>query len=142
MYYFAYGSNMVSSQMAIRCPNASVVGVGCLHGYAFQINSRGVATVIPDITKQVYGLLWDIPPQEMLTLDRYEGVKVGLYQRTTVTVELSSEHQVEVLTYIATDHAIGSPRPYYMESIVAAAKQYRLPPAYIQELTTWLLTDG
>ena len=141
MYYLAYGSNMVSSQMAIRCPSASIVGVGCLHRYAFQINSRGVATVIPDVTKQVYGLLWDIPPQEMRTLDRYEGVKVGLYQRATVTIELSSEQQVEALTYIATDQAVGSPRPSYMESIVAAAKQYRLPPAYIRELTTWLLTD-
>lgn len=57
MYYFAYGSNIVASQMASRCPHASVVGVACLQGYTFRINSRGVATVIPDETHQVYGIV-------------------------------------------------------------------------------------
>ena len=142
MYYFAYGSNMVTSQMATRCPNAYVVGVACLQGYRFRINSCRVGTVIPDQTCHVYGLLWDITPEDLLALDRYEDVKAGLYEKTTVVVELWSDRQVEALIYLATDQSIGLPRPRYMKDVVAAAKQWKLPQAYIQELALWLSTDG
>lgn len=133
---------MIPNQMAVRCPNASVAGVACLQGYTFRINSRGVATVIPDETKRVYGLLWDITPQDVLALDHYEGVRAGLYEKATVAVELPSDHQVEALIYLAADQSIGLPRPQYMEDIVVAAKQYELPQAYIRELAIWLSTDG
>ena len=141
MYYFAYGSNMVASQMATRCPNASVIGVACLKGHRFRINSRRVGTVIPDQTHQVYGLLWDITPWDLLALDRYEDVKAGLYEKANVVVELS-DRQVEALIYLATDQSVGLPRPRYMKDVVAAAKQWELPQTYIQELALWLSTDG
>jgi gamma-glutamylcyclotransferase (GGCT)/AIG2-like uncharacterized protein YtfP len=141
MNYFAYGSNMVASQMAARCPNASVIGVACLKGYRFRINSRRVGTVIPDQTHQVYGLLWDITPEDLLALDRYEDVKAGLYEQANVVVELS-DRQVEALIYLATDNSIGLPRPRYINDVLAAAKQWELPQIYIRELTTWLSTDG
>ncbi|HEX9661196.1 MAG TPA: gamma-glutamylcyclotransferase family protein [Candidatus Binatia bacterium] len=142
MYYFAYGSNMVASQMAARCPNASVIGVACLKGYRFRINSRRVGTVIPDQPHQVYGLLWNITPQNLRALDRYEDVKAGLYEKATFVVNLLSDRQVEALIYLATDQAIGLPRPRYMKDVLAAAKQWQLPQAYIQELALWLATDG
>jgi gamma-glutamylcyclotransferase (GGCT)/AIG2-like uncharacterized protein YtfP len=142
MYYFAYGSNMVASQMATRCPNASILGLACLQGYRFRINSRRVGTVIPDQTHQVYGLLWDISPQDLLALDRYEDVKAGLYEKTNVVVEPLSGRQVEALIYLATDQSIGLPRPRYMKDVVAAAKQWKLPQAYIQELALWLSRAG
>jgi gamma-glutamylcyclotransferase (GGCT)/AIG2-like uncharacterized protein YtfP len=141
MYYFAYGSNMVASQMASRCPNASVVGVACLKGYSFRINSRRVGTVIPDQTRQVYGLLWDITPEDLLALDHYEEVKAGLYEKVDVFVELPSIRSVAALIYLATDQSTGFPRARYMKDIIAAAKQWELPQAYIQELAIWLSTD-
>jgi len=132
---------MVANQMAARCPDASVIGVACLKGYRFRINSRRVGTVIPDQTHQVYGLLWDITPKDLLALDRYEDVKAGLYEKANVVVELS-DRQVEALIYFATDQSVGLPRPRYMKDVVAAAKQWELPQTYIRELTTWLSTDG
>jgi hypothetical protein len=138
MYYFAYGSNMDTCQMATRCPQASVVGVACLPGYTFRINTRGVATVIPEVTKQVYGLLWDISFQDVCRLDRYEGVKEGLYTKDNVIVALLCAQHEEALIYLAADQSIGVPRPHYMEKIVVAAYHYGLPPAYLQELATWL----
>ena len=141
MYYFAYGSNMVAGQMAIRCPNASVVSVACLRGYKFRINSRQVGTVVPDQNHQVYGLLWNITPQDLLALDRYEEVKAGLYETANVIVELLSNRQVEALIYLATDPSIGAPGARYIKDVIAAAKQWDLPQAYIHELATWLSTD-
>ena len=142
MYYFAYGSNMVANQMAARCPDASVIGVACLKGYRFRINSRRVGTVIPDQTHQVYGLLWDITPKDLLALDRYEDVKAGLYEKANVVVEPLSGRQVAALIYLATDQSIGLPRPRYINGVLAAAKQWELPQTYIRELATWLSTDG
>lgn len=142
MYYFAYGSNMVASQMAARCPKASVVGVACLHGYKFRINSRRVGTVIPDPTHRVYGLLWDITAEDLMALDVYEEVKGGLYHKANVFVELLPNHQVRALIYFATDRSVGIPRPRYLHNVIAAAKRWELPQTYIQELAIWLSTDG
>jgi hypothetical protein len=142
MHYFAYGSNMVASQMAARCPNASIVDVACLQGYSFRINARQVGTVIPDQTRHVYGLVWDITPEDLLGLDRYEEVKSGLYEKAIVVVELRSDRRVEALIYLAADQSIGLPRPRYIKDIVAAAKQWELPQDYVQQLANWLSIDG
>jgi hypothetical protein len=142
MYYFAYGSNMVASQMAARCPKASVIGVACLQGYRFRINSRRVGTVVPDQAHQVYGLLWDITAEDLMALDVYEEIKGGLYEKANVLVELLPNHKAQALIYFATDQSIGVARARYMNDVVAAAKQWNLPQAYIQELAKWLSTDG
>lgn len=44
-YYIAYGSNMSTSQMALRCPDAKLVGTGWLNGYrlAFHLHAHGGA---------------------------------------------------------------------------------------------------
>ena len=83
-------------------------------------------------------MIWDISPQDLLALDRYEDVKAGLYEKANVVVEPLSGRQVEALIYLATDQSIGLPRPRYMKDVVAAAKQWKLPQAYIQELALWL----
>jgi gamma-glutamylcyclotransferase (GGCT)/AIG2-like uncharacterized protein YtfP len=142
MYYFAYGSNMVASQMATRCPKASVIGVACLQGYKFLINARRVGTVVPDRNHQVYGLLWDITPQDLLALDRYEDVEGKLYEPTQVFVDLLSNRQVKALIYLATDHSIGVPRPQYIKDVLTAAGHWQLPQAYVEELALWLSTVG
>jgi gamma-glutamylcyclotransferase (GGCT)/AIG2-like uncharacterized protein YtfP len=142
MYYFAYGSNMVASQMATRCPKASVIGVACLQGYKFLINARRVGTVVPDPIHQVYGLLWEINPEDLRALDLYEEVQSGLYEKATVVVEFLSDRRVEALIYLATDQSSGWPRPQYMKDVVAAAKKWKLPPIYVEELAQWLSTGG
>lgn len=44
--YFAYGSNLSSAQMLRRCPGATPVGLGYLHGWEWLINERGFANVV------------------------------------------------------------------------------------------------
>lgn len=45
--YFGYGSNLSSTQMCARCPDSQAVGLAYLPGYAFIINERGYANVVP-----------------------------------------------------------------------------------------------
>ena len=76
--YFAYGSNMDPEQMSTRCPDSDFCGVAWLSSYRFRINSRGVATVVPEEGAVVHGALWMISTRDEGRLDKYEGVAQGL----------------------------------------------------------------
>lgn len=103
LLYFAFGSNLSSTQMRSRCPGAEAVGLAFLPGYDFIINERGFANVVcstatsttattggsststttatataaPGAARQggVYGVLYRLSsPAEKHRLDRHEGV--------------------------------------------------------------------
>ena len=59
--YIAYGSNLNRAQMALRCPDAKVVGTGEIKDYEllFRGNRNGaVATVEPKKGESVPVLIW------------------------------------------------------------------------------------
>ncbi|MGV8122381.1 MAG: gamma-glutamylcyclotransferase family protein [Candidatus Xenobiia bacterium LiM19] len=58
--YFAYGSNMYTEQMTERCPGQSFEGNAVLAGKRFIINSNGVATIVPENSSRVWGIVWMI----------------------------------------------------------------------------------
>ncbi|KAK2056236.1 hypothetical protein LY76DRAFT_162057 [Colletotrichum caudatum] len=95
--YFAYGSNLSPTQMALRCPSSVPVGLAHLAGYTFIINSRGYANVVrstapgddapapPTDTAGpggygVYGVLYTLTPADEAALDMCEGVPYA-YQK-------------------------------------------------------------
>ena len=130
MKYFAYGSNMDVQQMAVRCPDAVVVGTACLPGHRFLINTHGVATVVPSQGESIHGVLWEISKADEASLDRYEGVAAGFYRKVITRVWLDDGNAADALIYIATDETPGAPRAGYMERVVAAAKSHRLSAKY------------
>ncbi|KZL85316.1 aig2 family protein [Colletotrichum incanum] len=114
--YFAYGSNLSPTQMALRCPSSIPVGLVHLPGYTFIINSRGYANVVrnappsvapssgqsvsvaehntpPPLTDPtnpgVYGILYTLPPTDEAILDRCEGVPHA-YQKEELPVTVVS----------------------------------------------------
>lgn len=138
IYYFAYGSNMDISQMQERCVGSTLAGQAKLHGYRFLINTRGVATVVQENARIVYGMLWRITSQDETSLDDYEGVAWGIYEKSHIDVETPSGNIISALIYIARDNKEGRPRKGYMEKIADAAKFHSLPEEYIKELSLWL----
>ena len=134
MNYFAYGSNMDVGQMASRCPGAVLVGRASLAEHEFRINTHGVATVIPAKGNEMHGVLWEIASAHEASLDRYEGVASGFYRKAIVRVRLAEDSEVEALCYIAGDSRSGHARPDYMERVLAAAEDNRLPIEYVVEL--------
>ncbi|MEK6689927.1 MAG: gamma-glutamylcyclotransferase family protein [Nitrospinota bacterium] len=137
-YYFAYGSNMDNRQIRERCPDAVSVSMATLRGYRFIINTHGVATVVPDTSGVVYGILWNISKRDEESLDVYEGVRWGTYRKDYVDIEAQDGKLSSVLIYIAGDSDIGSPWDGYMERIISAAEKQGLPEKYIEELRSWL----
>ncbi|CRL22564.1 AIG2-like [Penicillium camemberti] len=97
-YYFAFGSNMSLTQMAERCPGSTFIGKATLRGYKWQINQRHVANIVK-VTKDVSsgpadqgdvveGLVFSITDKDRRTLDRKEGIKLGVYERVVLNVLL------------------------------------------------------
>jgi gamma-glutamylcyclotransferase (GGCT)/AIG2-like uncharacterized protein YtfP len=140
-YYFAYGSDMDEGQMALRCPNAKLVGRASLADHSFLINERGVASVTAAPNRAVHGLLWTISSTDEKALDRYEGVALGHYRKEVLPIQQMSGGAVDALVYVASSNNPGIPRAGYMERINHNATEHGLPDDYIEELQSWLQTS-
>ena len=83
MLYFAYGSNMDWAQMKERCPWAKFVCRAKLpsHRLAFTLRSCsrrcGVADILRDETKDVWGVVYELPENELKNLDKDENFNPG-----------------------------------------------------------------
>ena len=73
--YFAYGSNMDKIQMDLRTPGAVPLAISKKLNYRTILNTRGVATIIPEQGSISYGILWKVSDENVKKLDHYEGVK-------------------------------------------------------------------
>ncbi len=123
--YLAYGSNLNKEQMAIRCPNAEILGTATLEGYELLFRGgreSAVATIEPKEGSSVPVLLWSITPRCELALDRYEGFPF-LYRKENVTVELNGD-PLEAMVYIMNEgKPIGKPSVYYYSIIREGYKE-------------------
>ncbi|MDO9177183.1 MAG: gamma-glutamylcyclotransferase family protein [Agitococcus sp.] len=79
-HYFAYGANIDIDKMFDRCPHAKFIEVGEIKGYRFIINTRGVASIVPDSTSSVSGIIWTITDEDEAFLDHFEEVKGEWYR--------------------------------------------------------------
>lgn len=131
--YFAYGSNINLTQMAFRCPAATVVGPVTLDNYELLFRGNaggsGVATIAPQKGSTVYGLLWKITPGCEQSLDRYEGYP-HLYEKQDITVRDRGGQEYTVMAYVMTkewsrDPAL--PSDFYYQGIREGFRQNGLP---------------
>ena len=149
MLYFAYGSNMHSAQMKGRCPSAKFVCRAKLpaHRLAFTLKSArrdcGVADVLPDQAKEVWGVVYELPDNELKNLDKKEGYKPGKpndqneYIREDHYVWREGDAKQVLLVALYRGHPqLDPPLPSddYKELIVGGAKHWNLPAEYIREL--------
>jgi len=131
--YFAYGSNLDPEQMDWRCPDAIALGAARLEDWAWRIGGRGYATVSPSPGHHVWGAIWNVSDSDLASLDRYEGVAGGLYRREITTVTARTQ-PIDVHLYIENYDDHGMPRPDYLERIIAGARWFDLPQAWIDDL--------
>lgn len=135
--YFAYGSNMDRAAMAQRCPASKVIGVARLMRHRFFITTDGYASVMRDPRRTTWGLLWDLALADIRPLDRYEDLASGLYTKIDQPV-VSEQGARRAIVYIGRAVRPGTPKPGYMEGVVAAAREAGLPEDYLHGLENWL----
>lgn len=141
---FAYGSNMDFTQMHDRCPSATFVCKASLVQYRlaftrWSVNRQcGVSDVVPATNSVVWGVIYNVPDNEMPDLDREEGVNSNSYVRRSGTVykdgDENSPLDVEIYFAIPQDNPPYLPNQKYKNHIVNGARNWELPAEYIAEL--------
>lgn len=133
--YAAYGSNLNLRQMAVRCPDAAVVGTAELadHELVFRGSAGfGVATVEPREGCSVPILLWEISAQDEKNLDRYEGWPL-FYGKKTLGFEADGQ-TVPAMVYImrpGRDAAL--PSDAYYDTILEGYEDNGLDPSVLEQ---------
>lgn len=138
---FAYGSNMDPAAMAQRCPASKPLGAARLMRHRFFIMAPGYASVARDPGRAVHGVLWDLALRDVAALDAYEEIARGLYRKAVQPV-LTAGGAKCALLYLGAETRPGSPLPGYMEGVLAAAKHWKLPAAYVRELAALTPAGG
>ena len=128
MKYFAYGMNTNLDQMASRCPGAASLGPAWLDNYEFVFRTH--ADIVKSPGSICYGVLWDIDPAHLQSLDALEGYPY-YYTRFRVRVNLG-DHSVYALTYQMNDQSyIQEPGAGYLEMVTEGYQQNGVPTAQI-----------
>ena len=140
MKYFAYGSNMSWQELRSWCPSAEFVTVARLpdHRLDFTRYSQrrrgGVADVVPSNGDEVWGVVYDIPSDELPALDRKEGVP-NAYQRQDVSVIVQAGERAKALTYTVVQKVpTERPSQAYVDLILKGARERGLPAEYVRKL--------
>ena len=122
------------SQMAQRCPTATVVEVAQLrdHRLVFRGPSRkrggGVASVDPAPGALVRGLVWRVSALDLAALDRFEGAPEW-YVRAQVEVHARSGQRFGATTYRlpAAVAELMQPTPAYLAQVKRARQRLGFP---------------
>ena len=126
--YIAYGSNINLEQMAYRCPNSKIVSKEMLKGY--ELEFRGVATIVPNDKSEVPILIWEIDGRDEHSLDRYEGFP-NLYRKELFEIEVDGEKK-ECMAYLMNKGQISPPTSYYYNVINQGYEANDMDTSYLR----------
>lgn len=126
--YIAYGSNINLEQMAHRCPNSKIVSKEMLKGY--ELEFRGVATIVPNDKSEVPILIWEIDGRDEHSLDRYEGFP-NLYRKELFEIEVDGEKK-ECMAYLMNKGQISTPTSYYYNVINQGYEANGMDTSYLR----------
>lgn len=126
--YIAYGSNINLEQMAYRCPHSKVVGTSEIKDY--ELEFRGVATIVPKENATVPVLIWELDERDLLVLNRFEGWP-RLYRQETMSFELNGR-EVEGMVYLMNYGELSPPSQQYYNTILQGYRENGLDEKYLQ----------
>lgn len=130
-YYVAYGSNMNTEQMSVRCPNSTEVGTGEIIDYELQFNNY--ADIKPKSNALTPCVVWDISSDDWKTLDRYEGYPT-LYTKEEVDIILNGERTTAIAYVMQRQYASPClPHKAYLEGIAEGYVQHDIDTAPLTE---------
>lgn len=156
MLYFAYGSMMDLAEMLKRCPSAQFVEMARLPDHSLQFTRRstkrccGVADAVPQLGKNVWGVVYKITEIDLRSLDRAEGFQSGRplaansYIREQRQVYRDGAEGDATVVWIYFAHPEPNPplpSAAYKGLLVDGAKNWHLPEDYQAELARIPVSD-
>ena len=140
-YYFAYGSNMLTTRLFRRCQGASFVACADALHHAIEFSKlskdkSGKATLRRITGARTSGVLFKIPITELDRLDQCEGVGNGYERCDAFPVRLLDDSEIVKATTYLANSPDSSLKPYdwYIALVIAGASEHRISDDYIGEL--------
>ena len=127
--YIAYGSNINLEQMAYRCPHSKVLGISEIKD--FELEFRGVATIVPKVNASVPVLIWELDERDLPILNRYEGWP-RLYRQEKMEFELNGK-TFEGMAYLMNYGKIAPPSQQYYNTILQGYRENGLDESFLQK---------
>ena len=127
--YIAYGSNINLEQMAYRCPHSKVLGISEIKD--FELEFRGVATIVPKENASVPVLIWELDERDLPILNRYEGWP-RLYRQEKMEFELNGK-TFEGMAYLMNYGKIAPPSQEYYDTILQGYRENALDESFLQK---------
>jgi cation transport regulator ChaC len=115
MKYFAYGSNMLEERLQSpkRVPDATFEATCSVRGYRLRFHKRskdqsGKCNIVKTDSARdvVYGVVFEVPDDQLETLDSTEGVGQGYHHDYNIPVQLADGTETPILAYVADSNAI------------------------------------
>ncbi|MDE6789465.1 MAG: gamma-glutamylcyclotransferase, partial [Ruminococcus sp.] len=126
--YIAYGSNINLEQMAYRCPHSKVVGTSEIKN--FELEFRGVATIVPKENMKVPVLIWALDERDLPVLNKYEGFP-SFYRQEKMPFEMDGK-SYEGMAYLMNRGTISPPSPQYYNTILQGYRENGLDESYLE----------
>lgn len=130
--------------MSDRCPDATMVGIGCLPGYELVFNRQGThhegavgsIELSSDHDAHVYGIIWRLSQKDIHRMDQFENPEA--YSRSKLSVKAADGQLLSCYVYIAFPQDIElDPDPIYLERIITAAQDVGLHSDYVEKLKSY-----
>ena len=139
--YFAYGSNMSISRLALRVGTPRRIGMCRLDSHDLRFHKAGrdgsgkcdaFATGNP--AHFVLGSLFAIDPLAKPQLDRAEGLGYGYGEKQVIVIDRSGQ-RFEAFTYYATsiDESM-RPFSWYLNHVLVGAREGGVPAGYLARI--------
>ena len=134
---------MVEEQMAWRCPDARLIGMGYLEGARLEFYLHATVERTGNKRNRVPVAVWEISKADERQLDLYEGVKGGYYDKEIWTVHMDDGSEIEGLVYVMRMIRNYPPSSSYYDAIRSAYRRLGigskvrtvLEPALIRSLS-------
>lgn len=133
---------MHPEQMLLRCPHSPMAGTGWLDGWRLTFSGGDIgwegalATVVEDPDSRVFVVLYDVPDEDEVSLDRWEGSELGIHRKIRVRVDTDSGDSVLAWLYVLDAYEGGLPSARYLGVMADAAEIAGAPADYVRELRT------
>lgn len=137
--YAAYGTNLDPARMGERCPHSPLQTTGWLTGWRLTFGGEehgwdgALATIVQDPLEQVFVAIYDVPQQDVASLDQWESADSGLYRKVKVRVTTMSG-EVVAWTYVLDAYEGGLPSASYLGVLADAAEAADAPADYVARL--------
>lgn len=141
--YFAYGSNLFTPQMLVRCPESEPLSTGKVKNFRLAYSRKtgkgtGALDILPDSGRVVHGAIYKLTSADLAKLDKCEGLGYA-YQRVPMLIDLPNGRQTSAWVY-----RVISPLDYdcppnldYANKVLLGMREWNLPYWYRTAFDLW-----